>query len=456
MGSNQPEGYKLKSSKFFKSHEVEAWDKVEIKKGESIFQGIILPRNQFAEDGYVEIKLSNGYNIGLKVEELDEIRVIEKNPPMSVEFEGMKIPKDKSKPNVTLLGTGGTIASRLDYITGGVIPAFKPHELYAAVPELADICNLKTKIVFKIFSEDMKPANWLKLAKEVTKISNSGVDGVVIGHGTDTLGYSTAAVSFLVKNLKIPVVFVGSQRSSDRPSSDAAINLIHATNLAAKGDLAEVVLCMLGSSSHTYGFIHRGTRVRKMHSSVRHAFRTIGDLPLGKIEQEEITWFKNDVRRKSAINSELETTSSKKIESKVALVYIHPGMSTEIIDFYVDKGYKGIVLAGTGLGHAPQHTFKSIKRAISEGISVVMALQTLWGFTGMNVYSNGRELLDLGVIPGDMIPETAFAKLCWVLGEYDDIESIHRVMKKNIAGEILPYEDIRGYQILQGLSEKEY
>lgn len=454
MGSNQPEGYKKKSKKFFKDHEIEAWDKVEIKKGDSVFEGIILPRNQFAEDGYVEIKLSNGYNIGLKVEDLEEIKVIDKNPPMIVEFEGMKIPKDKSKPNVTLLGTGGTIASRLDYVTGGVIPAFKPHELYAAVPELAEICNLNTKIIFKIFSEDMKPTNWLKLAKEVTKLSNSGVDGVVVTHGTDTLGYSTAAVSFLVQNLKIPVVFVGSQRSSDRPSSDSALNLIHATKLAAKGDLAEVVLCMLGSSSHTYGFIHRGTRVRKMHSSVRHAFRTIGDLPLGKIEQDKIYWFKKDIRHKTTIDNEIETTCSKKIESKVALVYIHPGMTTDIIDFYVDKGYKGIVLAGTGLGHAPKHTFKSIKRAISEDVTVVMALQTLWGFTGMNVYSNGRKLLDLGVISADMIPETAFAKLCWVLGNYETKNEIQKVMKTNIAGEILPYEDIRGYQILQGLTEK--
>ncbi len=213
---------------------------------------------------------------------------------------------------------------------------------------------------------------------------------------------------------------------------------------------------MLGSSSHTYGLIHRGTRVRKMHSSVRHAFRTIGDLPLGKIEQDKITWFKNDIHRKSAVNSELETTCSKKIESKCGLIYIHPGMSTEIIDFYIDKGYKGIVLAGTGLGHAPKHTFKSIKRAISEDVSVVMALQTLWGFTGMNVYSNGRELLDLGVIPGEMIPETAFAKLCWVLGNFEGKGEIKKVMQANIAGEILPYEDIRGYRILQGLTEKEY
>jgi glutamyl-tRNA(Gln) amidotransferase subunit D len=454
LDADLPEGYKRKSTKFFKEKKIQAWDKVEIHRRDSVFQGIILPRNQFADDGLIEIKLSNGYNIGVKIEDIDEILVLDKNPPMKVEFEGIKVPKDKSKPNVTLLGTGGTIASRLDYVTGGVIPAFRPDELYAAVPELADICNLNTKIVSKIFSEDMKPNNWLKIAKEVTKLSNKGVDGVVVGHGTDTLGYSTAAVSFLVKNLKIPVVFVGSQRSSDRPSSDAAINLIHATRLAASGDLAEVVLCMLGSSSHTYGFIHRGTRVRKMHSSVRHAFRSIGTIPLGKIKGESVSWFRNDIRRRSNVNIEEDTLCASKIESKCALIYVHPGMSTEIIDFYIDKGYKGIVLAGTGLGHAPKHTFKSIRRAISEEITVIMALQTLWGFTGMDVYSNGRKLKELGVIPGDMIPETAFAKLCWVLGEFSDPKSIRQQIQKNIAGEILPFEDIRGYQILQGITEK--
>ncbi|MBN2155040.1 MAG: Glu-tRNA(Gln) amidotransferase subunit GatD [Candidatus Lokiarchaeota archaeon] len=453
MPSNLPKGYKHISKKFFKEHDIEAWDKVEIKKGNSIFQGIILPRNQFAEDGYIEIKLKNGYNIGIKVQDLDTVRVVGKNPPMKVEFKGVSVPKDRAKPNVTLLGTGGTIASRLDYVTGGVIPAFQPHELYAAVPELADICNLDTKIVFKIFSEDMEPKNWLRLAKEVASLSNKEIDGVVIGHGTDTIGYSTAALSFLVKNLKIPVVFVGSQRSSDRPSSDAAMNLIHATQLAANGDIAEVVLCMLGSSSHTFGYIHRGTRVRKMHSSARDAFKTIGDIPLGKIDHGEITWFKNNLVRKSEVNSDVDTVCSTKIESKCALVHIYPGMSAEIIDFYIDKGYKGMVFAGTGLGHAPNHTFKAIDRATSEDVTVVMALQTLWGFTGMDVYSNGRKLKDLGVIPADMIPETAFAKLCWILGECESKDEIRTLMITNIAGEILPREEIRGYRILQGRTE---
>ncbi|MHA1729815.1 MAG: Glu-tRNA(Gln) amidotransferase subunit GatD [Promethearchaeota archaeon] len=447
-----PIGYKEKSLKFFKKFNVYAWNEVEIIKGNQIYTGILLPRNKFAKDGYIEIKLKNGYNVGVKITEKTSINVLGEKPPMSVTFEGKPMPKDELKTNVILLGTGGTIASRLDYVTGGVLPAFEPNELFAAVPELADICNLKTEMMFKILSENVKFENWLKIAQRVAKYSNSEADGIIIGHGTDTIGYSTAALSFLVQNLKIPVIFVGSQRSSDRPSSDAALNLINATNLAAKGDLAEVVLCMLGTSSHTYGLIHRGTLVRKMHSSARHAFRTIGDIPLGKIENAKITFFKDDIRKKSTVDKTIETTATKKIEEKVGLIYFHPCMSSEIIDHYIDNGYKGLVIAGTGLGHTSQDLFNSFQRANEEGILLVMTVQTLWGYTGMDVYQTGRELKELGIIPGlNMLPETAFVKMCWVLGNYDNPEERKKIMVTNIAGEIIKGESYQGYQVLQGI-----
>ncbi|MHA1340128.1 MAG: Glu-tRNA(Gln) amidotransferase subunit GatD [Promethearchaeota archaeon] len=452
MDYKPPEGYKQKSLEFLKKNQINAWDLVEITKGSSKFKGIILPRNKFAEDGYIEIKLKNGYNIGIKITEDISIKSIAHNPPMAVEFAKFKISKNNKLPNVTLLGTGGTIASRLDYVTGGVIPAFKPYELYAAVPELSEICNLDTEVVFQIFSEDMEPKYWLKLAQKIADLSNSGVDGIVVGHGTDTMSYSTAALSFLVQNLKCPVVFVGSQRSSDRPSSDAALNLINATTVAAYADLAEIVLCMLGTSSHTYGLIHRGTLVRKMHSSVRHTFRTIGDIPIGKVEDGKITFFKKNVKKKSEIDKNVETTCSKKIEEKVGLVCIHPGISSDLIDFYVDNKYKGLVLAGTGLGHAPHNIFNALQRAVEEDIVVVMTVQTLWGFTGMDVYETGREEQQLGIIPGkNMLPETAFAKLCWALGNFDNLEEVKKIMQTNIAGEILKGEPENGYKILQGI-----
>ena len=219
---------------------------------------------------------------GVQIDDNTVVKILGENPPMNVKFEGLTITKDPTKPNVKLLGTGGTIASKLDYITGGVTPAFEPHELFAAVPELATICNLDTEIVFKIFSEDMSPEFWLKMAKRVAEVSNSGVDGIMIGHGTDTMSYTTAALSFLVQNLKVPVVVVGSQRSSDRPSSDAALNLINAATVAAKSNMQRLFNVCWAVRRMRTGLIHRGTRIRKMHSSVRHTFRTIGNIPSAK------------------------------------------------------------------------------------------------------------------------------------------------------------------------------
>ncbi|MCP4761468.1 MAG: Glu-tRNA(Gln) amidotransferase subunit GatD [archaeon] len=452
MTKEKPIGYKKKSLKFLIENNVNAWNEIEITKGDAIFKGILLPRPEFEKDGYIEIKLKNGYNIGIEITENTKIQILSEKPKMELSFDGKKIKKDKSKPNISLLGTGGTIASRLDYATGGVIPAFEPHELFAAVPELIDIANIETEDVFQISSEDMTPKDWLVLAEKITEKSNSGVDGIVVTHGTDTMSYSTAVMSFLIQNLKVPVVFVGSQRSSDRPSSDAALNLINAVTLASKGDIAEVVQCMLGSSSHKYGLFHRGTLVRKMHSSARHAFRTIGDIPLGKVENGEISYFKNKYRTKSEAKNNIETTCYKKIEDKVGLVWIYPGISSDLIDFYIDNGYKGLVIAGTGLGHTSRFLFDSLKRACDKGIMVMMTVQTLWGYTGMNVYEGGRKLIECGVIPGkNILPGTAFAKMCVVLGNYSDPEEAKKIMLSNIAGEYTAGEPKNGYQIFQGI-----
>ncbi len=152
-------------------------------------------------------------------------------------------PRRPELPSVTLLGTGGTIASRLDYRSGAVIPAFTPGELYGAVPELADICNLTTKKLFEVFSENMAKEQYVVLARTIGEEIERGVDGVVIGHGTDTMGHTASILSFMVQDSPVPIVLVGSQRSSDRPSSDAALNLIHAVRTAAFGDIAEVQIC---------------------------------------------------------------------------------------------------------------------------------------------------------------------------------------------------------------------
>ena len=394
-----------------------------------------MPRNEYSYPDYIEIKLKNNYNIGINASNVIEMKKIGKKEA-KYKIPEKEFPKNKILPNVILLGTGGTVASRLDYTTGAVIPSFTPGELFSSVPELAEICNLETEIVFELLSENMRPEYWQQLAEKVEKAANSGKDGVVIGHGTDTMGFTGAALSFMLKDLSIPVVLVGSQRSSDRPSSDAALNLINATTVATS-DIAEVVVSMLGSSEHDYGLIHRGTLVRKMHSSVRHTFRTIDAIPLGMIRNREIKMFKKDYRKRS----KTETKAITNFEKKTALIYSYPGMNNEVIEFYIDKGYKGIVIAGTGLGHVSTEIYSSIERAIQESITILMTVQPLHGFTGMNVYSTGRELLNMGVIPGrNLLPETGYVKLGWVLGQTNDPNEIKDLLMKNIAGEFIDRE----------------
>ncbi len=433
--SEELKGYKGKGKEVLEKNKIAIWDIIKITTKEGEYEGIVLPRNEYSAPEYVEIKLENNYNIGINALDITTIEKIGKKEA-HYKIPEKKFPINKKFSNIKLLGTGGTVASRLDYTTGAVIPSFTPGELFSAVPELAEICNLETEIVFEILSENMKPEYWQQLAKKVEKYANSGKDGIIIGHGTDTMSFTSAALSFMLKDLSIPVVLVGSQRSSDRPSSDAAFNLINAATVACS-DIAEVVVTMLGSSAHDYGLIHRGTLVRKMHSSVRHTFRTIDDIPLGMIRNKKIKLFKNNYRKKS----KSETKATTNFEKKVALIYSYPGMENEQIDFYIDNGYKGIVLAGTGLGHISTEVYDSVKRAIQEDITVLMAVQTLHGFTGMNVYSTGRELQDIGVIPGrNILPEVGYVKLGWVLGQTNDQNEIKELLLTNIAGEFLERE----------------
>jgi len=433
--SEKLKGYKAEGKKLLEKNKVEIWDIVQIRTTKTNYEGIILPRSEYSAPNFINLKLNNNYNVGIKVSEIQEIKKVGKREA-SYKIPEKEFPKNKNLPNVTLLGTGGTVASRLDYTTGAVIPSFTPGELFSSVPELAEICNLECEMVFEILSENMKYEYWQKLAKKIEEAANSGIDGIMIGHGTDTMSFTSAALSFMLKDLSIPVVLVGSQRSSDRPSSDAALNLINAA-IVAGSDIAEVVVSMLGSTSHDYGLIHRGTTVRKMHSSVRDTFRTIDNIPLGMIRNREIKMFTQDYKRRSKSN----TIANTNFEKKVALIYSYPEIDNELIDFYVDKGYKGIVFAGTGLGHLPTTLYNSIERAVQEGMTILMTTQTIHGFVGMNVYSTGRELLNLGVIPGrNLLPEVGYVKLGWVLGQTSDPEEIKKLLHQNISGEFIDRE----------------
>jgi glutamyl-tRNA(Gln) amidotransferase subunit D len=440
-------GYRGEALYLLKAQSVRVWSDAEVQTTRGAFKGIILPRSETADDKHVVLKLRNGYNVGITAATVTEIKEIGYKEA-HYKIPEKEFPYDPGKPRVKLFGTGGTIASRLDYRTGAVIPAFTPGELYGSVPELADICNLETEKLYGVFSENMGPEQWIGTAKAIGTEIEKGVQGIVIGHGTDTMHHTAAILSFMVQDSPVPIVMVGSQRSSDRPSSDAALNLINATKTAAESDIAEVMICMFGPTSDQYDLLHRGTRVRKMHSSYRSTFRTIGDIPIAMVSKDWIIPLRDDYkRRRSDRNVKVNTA----FEEKVSIVYYYPNMKPDIIESLIDNGYRGIIIAGTGLGHVNKPLYPALRRASEKGIAVYMTVQTLWGYVQMYVYDTGRDIMELGVVPGsNMLPEVAYVKLGWVLGQTNDLEKVREIMLTPIAGEITEREPHNGYLIFQG------
>ncbi len=445
--SDMFKGYKGKALEILKKFKIRVWSEAFINTTRGEFKGIILPRSENDDDEHIVLKLATGYNIGIAIDTIIEMKEYGYKEA-HYKIPEKEFPISPGKPNIKLLGTGGTIASRLDYRTGAVIPAFSPGELYGAVPELADICNLTTEKLFAVFSENMGPEQYITLAKGIGEEIEKGIDGIVIGHGTDTMHHTAAALSYMVQNSPVPIVIVGSQRSSDRPSSDAALNLIHATTAASKTDIAEVMVCMFGPTSDEYGLLHRGTRVRKMHSSYRSTFRTIGDIPLATVTKDEIKPLKKDYNHR---RNDRKVDIYPYFEERVAMLYYYPNMHPDMIDSLIDNGYKGIVIAGTGLGHVNKPLYPAIERATKAGVAIYMTVQTLWGFVHMFVYETGRDMVNKGVIPAEnMLPEVAYVKLGWALGQTSDLEKVKEIMLTPICGDITEGEPYNGYLVYQG------
>jgi len=426
----------------FQEHNIEVGDLIEVVKNGRKYTGILMPRYGLGDPNTLVLKLKNGYNIGLKLEGGFKIRLIKKGRrPV---FPEKKITRKEGLPSISLIATGGTIGSRVDYLTGGVYMCVKPEELLYIIPELEDLVNIeRISSPFLLASEDLTYKEWIKIAELTAKELNSGVDGVVITHGTDTLHYTSAALSFMLRNLCKPVAIVGAQRSPDRGSSDGAMNLICASIFASRAGMAEVAAVSHASLNDDYCYAIRGTKVRKMHTSRRDTFRPINDLPLAKIWPNGKIEIVNQ-RFKPRCKGEVELDAV--FEPKVALIKAYPGSDPEVIDFFVDKEYKGIVIEGTGFGHVPTQTLDpqkswlpKIKRAIEEGVTIVMTSQTIYGRVNPYVYRNLRLVSSLGVIYAeDMHPETAYVKLGWVLAHTKDPKQVKAMMLTNYAGEITP------------------
>ena len=441
------QGYKGEALEVLKKYNTRVWGQAVVETTRGTFNGTVLPRSENDDDQHIVLKIPTGYNVGIDIKTITSMKETGYKKA-NYKIPEKQFPVTEGLPYVKLFGTGGTIASRLDYRTGAVIPAFSPGELYGAVPELADICNLDTEKVFAVFSENMGPEQYKKLAIAIGKEIENGIDGIVIGHGTDTLHHTGAALTFMVQNSPVPIILVGSQRSSDRPSSDAALNLMHAMKAAGHSDIAEVMVCMFGPTSDEYGLLHKGTRVRKMHSSYRSTFRTIGDTPVARISRKEIIPIHKEYNHR---RKDRNVTIKPYFSDEVTMLYYYPGMKPDTLDALVDAGYKGVIIVGTGLGHVNKELYPAIERAHAKGVHMYMTLQTIWGYVHMFVYDTGRDMMAKGIIPaGNMLPEVAWVKLSWILGQTDDPEEVRQMMLTPINDEITPREPYNGYLVYQG------
>ncbi|AET64548.1 Glu-tRNA(Gln) amidotransferase subunit GatD [Methanothrix harundinacea] len=405
---------------------LELGDRIAVTKDGVRREGVLMP----SVSGRVVIKMESGYNAGFDpersvVELLARGKALKVPPPPP-------LPRSEGLPKVSILSTGGTIASKVDYRTGAVTSQFSAEEIISSIPELLEIANYEGKVIYNILSENMKAEYWQVLARAVGSEIEKGAAGVIITHGTDTMTYTAAALSFMVKT-PVPIVLVGSQRSSDRPSSDAAMNAISAARVATT-DIAEVTVVMHGSTSDDFCLVHRGTRVRKMHTSRRDAFRSINQHPIARVlypsRDLEIL---GDFRRRG----EVELEVNDRLEPRCALVKYFPGGSPDLFEECIAAGYRGIVLEGTGLGHVASDWVGSIKAATDAGVPVVITSQCLRGRVCDRVYDTGRDILAAGGIEGgDILPEVALVKLMWALANTGSVDEAEAVMKISLAGEI--------------------
>ena len=409
-----------------------AGDFVEVHLSKTIYEGTLL---ESSESGIILLKLGTGYNIGFNKKEVLDIKILKKFKENKQEF---KIKRDSKKPKIVMIILGGTISSRLNPGKGGVDFVENPDDLLKYYPEILDNVDLaKVEVPFMKGSENMDFKDWQKTAKVCEKyLEDKDIKGIIITQGTDTLHYTSAALSFFLRNLNKPVVLTYSQRSIDRASSDANLNLKCAA-LAAISDIAEVMIVGHASTNDDFCYALAGTKVRKMHSSKRDAFKPVNRKPFAKIYKDKI-----ELISEHNLRNKLKPFVNTKFEEKVGLIKFYPGQNPDILDYYVDNKYKGIILETVGLGHvatsgARLSWIKKLKEVQKKGLIVCATAQTIFGRLDPLVYVTGRELIDTGIIYlKDMLSETAFVKLGWVLGQEKNRDKVKKMMLTNFAHEL--------------------
>ena len=312
-------------------------DYVEVFLIKKSYKGFLLESPE-TDKGIIILKLDSGYNIGLNKKDILEIKRLKKFSEKEIEIE---IKKSKEKPNIAMIITGGTISARLNPRKGGVDWLDNPESLFKFYPKIFEKTNvIKVEVPFMKASEDMDFKDWKKIARLSERLLNdSNIKGVIITHGTDFLHYTAAALSFFLRNLNKPVVLTYSQRSIDRASSDADLNL-QCSALAAISDIAEVMIVGHATINDNFCYAIPGTKARKMHTSRRDAVKVINSKPFAKIFPDRIEIISDYKKR----DNKKKVKVDLKFEEKVALLKIYPGQSPEILDYYLRKKYKGIIL----------------------------------------------------------------------------------------------------------------
>ncbi len=423
-------GYKGDSLRFLRKAGASVGDVLEVRTEWGSVSGTLVPRYLYGDGEHVVLKLKSGYNVGLSLGGLHEAKVVSKGERPS--FSAPPPPKaPHGLPKVLLIGTGGTIASRIDYRTGAVHPAVTSAELHSLVPELSDVADVQPEILFSVFSENITPAHWSKLARRIARGVEQGFDGVVVTHGTDTLGYTAAALSFALAGVSVPVILVGAQRSPDRPSSDAPMNLVAAVSAASRARFAGVYVAMhLGESDDRVG-LYRGTRVRKNHTSRRDAFESVG-VPVAAVWGRDGFEYAAEGLPPRGGNFK----PRPKFSPDAALLKFYPSMPPSQLAAARRSGARALVVEGTGLGHVSRECVRELGKFVKAGGLAYMTSQCIGGRVDLNVYDTGRDLQAEGVSPlEDMLAETALVKAMWALGNGKTPKKVRELMAADIAGE---------------------
>lgn len=421
-------GYSGKSLVFLKNNKIKIGDSIKVTT-DLTYAGLLMPRYEYSDDEHLVLKLKNGYNVGVEIKKIKKIEVVSSEKIKKDDKKEIRV--NTSLPKVLLLSTGGTIASKIDYRTGGVTPALSAEELYAAIPELSELANIETEVLFSEYSENLLPQHWKKIAEKLDSCIKSDYRGIVIAHGTDTMQYTASFLSFALQGFPLPIALVGSQRSSDRPSSDATLNLISAVRFVIECNVNGVYVVMHHNESDDLISCHIGTRVRKNHTSKRGAFQTIGGDPafliIDKKLQKNLQYeYYNSNQYKPRLN----------FDTRVALIKYYPGYDSKLLETIIDAGYKAIIFEGTGLGHIGKSMYEAVKKAKNQGLFMGMTSQCIDGRIRMTVYESGRDLLNFGIIPlSDMIPETALVKAMWALGNSKTVDEMKNLMLEKVASE---------------------